>query len=148
MINCWFKQVPFKIYDKDLQDMQDLFFTILGIRGIPCTQIIYIVYIILIARIQCYTGTVIQIFKMVTVAHIRSHIGIIFRILTDSYRMNERKYVLYVFIKSLYKYIRENNSKNIQGYYVLYLPVFCSNMTKYVSLKTPYSRWCYVVLGK
>ena len=69
--------------------------------------------IISIVRIQYYTETVIQIFKIYTKTRIRCYIGIIFRILADTYRMNKREYGLHVFIESLYNDIREGYSKNI-----------------------------------
>ena len=87
--------------------------------------------IILIVRIRCYTETVLQIFKIYTVTRIRCHIGIISRILTDSYRMNKREYGLHVSIEFLYNDIRESYSKNIQKSYVLFSPVFCPNMEEY-----------------
>ena len=70
--------------------------------------------ITLIVRILYYTATVIQIFKTYTITRIPCYIGIISRILTDSYRMNKREYLLHVFIESLYNDIREIYSKNIQ----------------------------------
>ena len=70
--------------------------------------------IISIMRIQYYTETVFQIFKTYTEARIRCFIGIISRILTDSYRVNKKEYGQHVFIESLYNDIRENYSKNIK----------------------------------
>ena len=54
---------------------------------------------------------------------------------TDSYRRNKREYGLHVFTESLYNDIRESYSKNIRGKYVLYSPVFCPNIGKYVAKK-------------
>ena len=58
--------------------------------------------IISIFRIQHYIETVIQIFKTYIETRIRCYIGIVSRILADSYRVNKRKYGLHVFIASLY----------------------------------------------
>ena len=70
--------------------------------------------IISIVRIRYYTETVIQIFKTYTKTRIRCYIGIISRILADSYRVNKREYGLHVFIESLYNNTRENYSTNIK----------------------------------
>ena len=91
---------------------------------------------ILTVRIRHYTETVIQIFKAYTETRIRCYIGIISRILTDSYRMDKREYGSHVFIGSLYNDIRGSYSKNIQENFVLYLPVCCPNTGEYGAIKT------------
>ena len=68
--------------------------------------------IILIVKIWYYIETVIQIFKTYTVTRILCYIGIISRILTDSYRRNKKEYGLYVFIESLHNDLRESYSKD------------------------------------
>ena len=92
--------------------------------------------IISIVRIRYYTGTVIQIFKTYTETCIRCYIGVISRILADSYLVNKREYGLHVFIESLYNDIRESYSKSIQENFVFYSTVFCPNTQEYVA-KTP-----------
>ena len=87
--------------------------------------------IILIVRILYYTETVIQIFKIYTETRIRCYIGIISRILADTYRMNKREYGLHVFIESLYNDIREGYSKNIQENFVSYSTVFSPDTGEY-----------------
>ena len=64
-----------------------------------------------------------------------SYIGIISRILTDSYRVNKREYGLRVFIESLYSDIWESYSINIQEIFFLYSIVFCSNTGEYGAKK-------------
>ena len=61
---------------------------------------------------------------------------IMFRILTDSYRVNKREYGLHVFMESLHNDIQESYSKNIQKNFVLYSTVFCPNTEEYVAKKT------------
>ena len=90
--------------------------------------------IISIARIRYSTETVIQIFKSYSETRIHCYVGIISRILTDSYRMNKREYGL--FIESLYNDIPESYSKNIQENFVLYSPVFYPNTGEYGAKKT------------
>ena len=46
--------------------------------------------IISLVRIRYYTETIIQIFKRYTKTRVRSYIGIISRILVDSYYVNKR----------------------------------------------------------
>ena len=70
---------------------------------------------------------IILIVKTYTQVCIRCYIGIISRILAGLYRMNKREYGLHVFIESLYSDIGENYSKDKQGKFVLYSPVFCPN---------------------
>ena len=91
--------------------------------------------IISIVRIRYYTETVIQIFKTYTKTRIRCYIGIISRILADSYRVNKREYGLHVFIESLYIDIRESYSKNIQENVVLCTTVSCPNTGEYSANK-------------
>ena len=67
--------------------------------------------IMLIVRIRYYTENVIQILKTYTVTCIRCYIGIISRILADSYRVNKGERGLHVFNESLYNDIRESYSK-------------------------------------
>ena len=86
-------------------------------------------------RIRYYTDTTIQIFKTYTETHICCYIGIISRILTDSYRVNKREYGLRVFIESLYSDIWESYSINIQEIFFLYSIVFCSNTGEYGAKK-------------
>ena len=64
--------------------------------------------IISIERIRYYTETVIQIFKTYTETRTRCYIGIISRILTDSYQMNKMKCGLHIFIEPLFSDIRES----------------------------------------
>ena len=92
--------------------------------------------IIPVVRIQYYTEVVIQIFKTSTETRIRCYIGIFSRILTDSYKMNEREYRLHVFIESLYNDILGSYSKNIQENFVLYSPLFCPNTGEYGAKQT------------
>ena len=77
--------------------------------------------IILIVTIRCYTETIIQIFKTYTVTRIHCYIGIISRILTDSYRMNKSKYGLHVLTEPLYDNKRDSSGK------------FCSTVTRILS---------------
>ena len=106
--------------------------------------------IISIMRIQYYTETVIQIFKTYAEARIRCFVGIISRILTDSYQVNKKEYGQHVFIESLYNDIRENYSKNIQNNFVLYSTVFCPNTGEYGVKKPAFtgvlSSVCYTLL--
>ena len=90
--------------------------------------------IISIVKIRYYKETVIQIVKTYRTS-IRCSIGIISRILADSYQMNKTEYGLHVFIESLYNDMRENYSKNIQENFVLYSPVFCPNTGEYGAKK-------------
>ena len=88
-------------------------------------------------RIRYYTETVIQIFKTYTKTRIRCYIGIISRILADSYRVNKREYGLHVFIESLYNNTRENYSTNIKKNFVLHSTAYFPNMGEY-GAKNPY----------
>ena len=108
--------------------------------------------IISIVRIRYYTETVIQIFKTYTKTRIRCYIGIISRILTDSYQVNKRKYRLHVFMESLYneygklfkKYIEKFCSafSRIWTEYGAKKPVFtvvlCSVMEQNISIQEHY----------
>ena len=87
--------------------------------------------IMLIVRIRYYTENVIQILKRYTVTRIRCYIGIISRILADSYRVNKGERGLHVFIESLYNDIRESYSKSMHENCVLYSIVFCPNAGEY-----------------
>ena len=86
-------------------------------------------------KIRYYTENVIQIFKIYTKSRIRCYIGIISRILADTYRVNKREYGLHVFTEFLYNYIRENYSKYIQEIFILYSTVFCLNAGEYGAKK-------------
>ena len=77
--------------------------------------------IVLFVRIQYYTETVIQIFKTYIVTRTRCYIGIISRILSDSYRMNKSKYGLHVLTEPLYDNKRGSSGK------------FCSTVTRILS---------------
>ena len=80
--------------------------------------------IISIVRMQCYTETVIRIFKTYIETRIRCYISISSGILADSYRVNKRKYGLHLFIESKYNDIREGYSKNMQENVVPYSTEF------------------------
>ena len=95
--------------------------------------------IISIVRIRYYTETVIQIFKTYTETRIRCYIGIISRILTDSYRISKREYRLHLFIESLYNDTRESYLKNIQENFALHSPVYCPNTAEYGVKKTVFA---------
>ena len=71
----------------------------------------------------------------ITVTRIHCYIGIICRILTDSYRMNKREYGLHVFIESIYSDIQESYSKNILGNFAQYSPIFHPNTEVYRAKK-------------
>ena len=64
------------------------------------------------------------------------YIGIISRILTDSYRVNKSEYRLHVFIESLCNDTRQNYSKKIQSNFALYSTLFCPNKGQH-GVKTP-----------
>ena len=87
--------------------------------------------IISIVRIRYYTETVIQIFKTYTETRIRCYIGIISRILADSYR------------------VKKGNTRQL---FKKYTEKFCSVSNRILSEygrirceKTPCSRWFCVV---
>ena len=142
IINCWLKQVPLKMDDKFesryyicsyvsriLRQWIEIY-RILFSRAVDNTrQPVY--DIISTVRIQYCTETVNQIFKIYIETRLRCYIGIISRILADSYRVNKREYGLHVFIESLYNDIRESYSRNIQEIFVLYSTVSCPNTGEY-----------------
>ena len=96
--------------------------------------------IISIVKIWYYTETVIKIFKTYTETRIRCYIGIISRILTDSYRVNKSECGLHVFIESLYNDLEKSYLKNNQENFVLYSTVFCPNTGEYRAKKKQYLR--------
>ena len=110
--------------------MQDLIFMSRGIYAKALYNIISIV------GIPYYTETIIQIFNR---TRIRCYIGIIPRILADSYRVNKREYGLHVFMD-----IRENYLKNTQKIFFLYSTIL-SEYGRIRCKKAPYSRWFYAV---
>ena len=97
-------------------------------------------------RIRYYTETVIQIFKTYTENRICFYIGIISRILTDSYRVNKREYGLRVFIESLYSDIWKSYSINIQEFFFCIQP-YSARIRQNTVQKNPYSWWFYVVIA-
>ena len=96
-----------------------------------------------VVRIRYHTETVIQIFKTYTETCIRCYIGIISRILAVSYRVNKSENGLHVFIESLYNYLRERYSKNVQENFFLYSNVFCPNKGENGS-KIPLIHGCFM----
>ena len=100
--------------------------------------------IISIVRIRYYTETTIQIFKTYTETRIRCYIGIMSRILTDSYRVNKREYGFNVFTESLYN----EYGKIIQKIYrkILFCIELYSVLVRGNAVqKNPYSQWFCVV---
>ena len=75
-----------------------------------------------------------------------SYIGIISRILTDSYRVNKREYGLRVFIESLYSDIWESYSINVQEIFFCIQP-YSARIREDTVQKNPYSWWFYVVIA-